>query len=165
MCSSWYNNWVIRQHTRCNNENRNTFLVSPCVLQRIDHLVLVGLLTPQYNGTSATGWFIWVFALTLNLHWCSRTSLTWIEQSWLSLMKSYMQWIECIVACITPPKAPELSARAAYGASNADQLRKRANMCLNSSFAFKNCNRSQYIQLIEGQHTPVQRRLLALRRI
>lgn len=112
-------------------KNRNTFLVSPCVLQRIVHLVLVGLLTPQYNGTSATGWFIWVYALTLNLHWCSGTSLTWIEQSCLSLMKSYMQWIECIVACITPPKAPELSARAAYGASNADQLRKRVMMSLN----------------------------------
>jgi len=21
MCSSWYNNWVIQQHARCNNEN------------------------------------------------------------------------------------------------------------------------------------------------
>jgi len=38
-------------------------------------------------------------------------------------------------------------------------------MSVNLSFAFKNCNRSQYIKLIEVQHTPVQRSLLALRRI
>lgn len=132
---------------------------------RIVHLVLLGLPTPKHNGTSATGWLIYVFALKLNLHWCSGTSLTWIERSWLSLMKSYKQWIEFIVACITPHKAPELSARATYGASNADQLKKRVNMSVNSPFSFKNCIRSQYTKLIEVQHTPAERWLIALRRI
>ena len=29
MCGGWCNNLVTRQHTRCNNENKNKFLTEP----------------------------------------------------------------------------------------------------------------------------------------
>jgi len=41
MCSSWYNNWVTRQHARCNNENSCFFVLVFLVVGHIEKSVVI----------------------------------------------------------------------------------------------------------------------------
>ena len=98
MCSGWCNNWVTRQHARCNNENKVTYCLT---------FSMRGWLRFFHSSTVRLPYRLWGLA-----HQKSVCASRIIMLSWNQATGSFSSAIMKLIPACQRPKSPTASWRA-----------------------------------------------------